>query len=92
MHHILHMERINVESSNLVTICYDAKEKNLEVEFHSGKIYRYYCVPKSVYDNLKNPPAPEKSHGKYFDKSIRFTYKYAHIASRLPQNDMERDT
>lgn len=61
------MERQNVESSNLASIGYDAKNEILEIEFNHGGIYQYSDVPVNVYDELMNA----SSHGQYFDRNIK---------------------
>ena len=61
------MERQNVESSNLASIGYDAKNEILEIEFNHGGIYQYFDVPVNVYDELMNA----SSHGQYFDRNIK---------------------
>lgn len=61
------MERQKVESSNLASIGYDAKNEILEIEFNHGGIYKYFDVPVNVYDELMNA----SSHGQYFDRNIK---------------------
>lgn len=61
------MKRAAVESSNLASVGYDEKSKTLEIQFHSGGIYEYYDVDKSVYEELMNAD----SHGSYFMSMIR---------------------
>lgn len=61
------MERQKVESSNLASIGYDAKNEILEIEFNHGGIYQYFDVPVNVHDELMNA----SSHGQYFDRNIK---------------------
>ena len=70
------MKRIPVESSNLVSVAYDVDEKILEIEFHTGGIYQYKGVPKSVYEGLMSA----ESKGKYFHKNIKNSgYPYTKV-------------
>lgn len=69
------MERQNVESSNLASIGYDAKNEILEVEFKHGGIYQYFDVPENVYEELMNAD----SHGVYFSTNIRNDFEYQKI-------------
>lgn len=70
------MERQKVESSNLASIGYDAKNEILEIEFNHGGIYQYFDVPVNVYDELMNA----SSHGQYFDRNIKKTgYEFQKI-------------
>jgi hypothetical protein len=69
------MERQHVESSNLASIGYNAKNEILEVEFNHGGIYQYFDVPENVYEELMNAD----SHGVYFSENIRNVYKYQKV-------------
>lgn len=70
------MEREQVESSNLASIGYDAKNEILEVEFNHGGVYHYFDVPESIYDDLMNA----SSHGQFFDKNIKKAgYKFQKV-------------
>lgn len=64
------MERESVQSSNLASIGYDARNQILEVEFHHGGIYQYANVPQDVYEELMDA----SSHGVYFSAHIRNVY------------------
>ena len=61
------MERQSVESSNLASVGYDAKNEILEVEFNHGGVYQYFDVPENVYEELMSA----SSHGQYFDRNIK---------------------
>lgn len=61
------MQRTTVSSSNLASVGYDAAEQILEIEFHSGGIYRYFGVPQRIYQSLMTA----SSHGSYFDQAIK---------------------
>lgn len=73
-----------VKSSNLKAVGYDADRQELYVEFlakdaqgHAnqnkpGDLYRYYGVPKNVYNRLMNAA----SKGEFVWKHIRGKYRY----------------
>jgi hypothetical protein len=69
------MRRQLVSSSNLRSVGYDDSTNILEIEFNSGGIYQYFNVPLAVYQGLMNAP----SHGKYFHRHIKDTYRYAKV-------------
>jgi hypothetical protein len=54
------MQVIKVESSIIYAMGYDEQTKTLEVIFTSGGIYRYFGVPKDMYESLL---AAESKHG-----------------------------
>ncbi|SFT39248.1 KTSC domain-containing protein [Pseudoalteromonas lipolytica] len=60
------MERVPVESSNLVSVGYDENSLTLEIEFKSG-IYQYYDVPQYIYEELIS----SSSLGSYHHRSIK---------------------
>jgi hypothetical protein len=63
------MERISVDSSNLVSVGYDEGSSILEIEFGSG-IYQYFDVPAYVYEELMN----SDSKGSYLHRNVKSTY------------------
>lgn len=69
------MKRIDVVSSSLRSVGYDAASQTLEIEFNTGTVYQYTGVPSEVYEELIVAP----SHGKYFAESIKDAYPYSRI-------------
>jgi non-canonical purine NTP pyrophosphatase (RdgB/HAM1 family) len=69
------MQRIHVESSDVVSIGYDPKELTLEVEFKGGRVYDYYDVEPDVYKRFM----AAESFGEYFFASISKHYRYKRI-------------
>ncbi|WP_345784924.1 KTSC domain-containing protein [Natrinema sp. 1APR25-10V2] len=45
------------------------------VEFHGGRVYQYYNVPKRIYQGLM----AASSHGKYHHRRIKDSYRYSRI-------------
>jgi hypothetical protein len=66
------IERIQVASSNIASVGYDAVNKILEIEFHHGTIYQYLDVPKKVFEELMGSPAM----GSYFMNEIKSRFKH----------------
>ncbi len=65
------MKREPLQSSTLLTVGYDPAAKMLEVEFKSGRVYRYLGVAPAVAAALRAAP----SAGAYFSKQIRNRYE-----------------
>jgi hypothetical protein len=65
------MQREPLESSSLRSLGYDPTTNTLEVEFKSGRIYRYLGVPPTEYAALRNA----RSIGGYFTRQIRNNYE-----------------
>ena len=61
------MERQSVKSRILRSVGYDDSRKILEIEFHTGLVYRYLGVPPKVYANLMQ----SGEIGKYFSEKVR---------------------
>ncbi len=70
------MDRFPVPSSSLRSIGYDVKGRVLEVEFPSGKIYRYFGVPGLLLLKLLTA----NSIGRYFNRYIREQFDYAEVS------------
>ena len=60
-----------MHSSVLLSAGYDADGETLEVEFLSGRIYRYFGVPPEVVAALMTAP----SLGAYYNREIRDRYR-----------------
>lgn len=59
-----------LRSSVLKAAGYDPATAELELEFTSGDVYRYYAVPKSVFTALVEDDSP----GAYFNRHISEKY------------------
>jgi len=63
----LTMDRVPVRSSNIRSVGYDPATRTLELEFHSGGLYRYSGVPESIYEDFMQAV----SKGAYFHDHIK---------------------
>ncbi|HEY4103448.1 MAG TPA: KTSC domain-containing protein [Polyangiaceae bacterium] len=61
------MERTSVNSSSVVSVGYDEAAFELEIEFRSGRVYRYLQVPIAAYRLLLRAP----SIGEYVNTVIK---------------------
>lgn len=59
--------RRSVKSSNVASVGYDQKRCVLEIEFHSGTVYRYADVPAPAHAAFLNA----KSMGIHFARNIK---------------------
>lgn len=71
------MKHTPINSTNIKSVGYDEDNQLLEVEFHTGRIYRYSSVPPHVYRGLINA----ESHGKYFQVHISNMYSHVEVKS-----------
>lgn len=70
------IEHINVSSSNIRSIGYSEAESILEIAFLNRSVYRYFDIPKYLYDGLMNAD----SHGKFLNAYIKSSgYAYEKI-------------
>jgi hypothetical protein len=72
------IKRQPVESSVLASAGYDAAKRLLEIEFHSGAIYRYLEVPEEIYRRL----LAAESKGHFFGASIRDKFRSERVKAR----------
>ncbi len=69
------MQRITVESSDLVAIGYDAKIRTLEIEFKESRIYQYFDVEPEVYERFLRA----ESYGEFFYAFVNRRYRYKRV-------------
>ncbi|MCY4305669.1 MAG: KTSC domain-containing protein [Aestuariivita sp.] len=69
------IERYSVASSNVVPIGYDEQSQTLEIEFLNKSIYRYFNVPKKMYDKLMKEP----SKGSFLHIYIKNAYPFSRV-------------
>ena len=69
------MERVPLESRAIASAGYDAEACVLEIEFSSGRVYRFRDVPAGVYDWLLRVP----KKGLYVSRSIVSQYPYEDV-------------
>jgi hypothetical protein len=70
------MRRRRVSSESIASVGYDAAAKTLEIEFHTGRLYQYMCVPAHVHEELVHA----ESVGAYFNAKIRPIYPYRPVS------------
>lgn len=66
------MERRAVSSSSVASVGWDPSTRMLEIEFTSGRIYRYFDVPEIVHAGLVRA----KSIGQFLNERIRDRYHF----------------
>jgi lysyl-tRNA synthetase class 2 len=71
------MERKPVASSVIASLGYDDAERILEVEFHSGRVYQYFLVPRALYENLLRA----ESIGSFFNHEVRPHFDAVEVSS-----------
>jgi XTP/dITP diphosphohydrolase len=69
------MQRIPVQSSDIVAIGYDGKSRILEIEFKENRIYQYYDVEPPIYERFMKAD----SYGQYFYAFVNGHYRYKHL-------------
>lgn len=64
------MEMIQVWSSAIRAIGYDATTRHMKITFTEGHTYDFCGVPESVFDGLRHA----SSKGRYYNDHIRDRY------------------
>jgi hypothetical protein len=64
------MQRTRVDSEAIAGVGYEGT--TLEVEFTTGRVYRYFDVPREAHEALMRA----ESRGAYFNRWIRPRYRY----------------
>lgn len=78
------MERIALQSRALVSAGYDAGSETLELEFSSGRIYRYEGVPLGTYQWLLRAP----NKGGFVARMINDRYPSREVTETPPAQDL----
>jgi hypothetical protein len=69
------IQRQPVTSSDIASVGYDAASQTLEIEFHTTGAYRYFSVPKEVFDAILTTPSP----GKFFLQNIKGKFAWEKV-------------
>jgi non-canonical purine NTP pyrophosphatase (RdgB/HAM1 family) len=69
------VQRLSVDSTDIVSIGYDPKARVLEIEFKEGRIYQYTDVAADVYERFMRAD----SYGGYFNSFINGHYRYDRV-------------
>jgi hypothetical protein len=64
-----------IDSSVIRSVTYDA-DATLTVRLHRGVTYRYFMVPRTVFENL----LAAASTGTYFNRHIRDGFPYQRVS------------
>jgi len=67
------ISRASIDSSSLASIGYSPEQHILEAEFRRGDVYRFFMVPREVYDQLLSA----ESKGRYFNSFIKGRFPFA---------------
>lgn len=70
------MDRTPIRSTNIKEAGYDAQSRTLEIMFSDGRLYHYFDVPESIFDELRNAT----SAGQCFHSKIREAFRFKRIA------------
>ncbi len=73
------MRRTPLNSTSLAWSQYHPRRRWLDIEFRTGKLYRYFNVPARSYREL----LAADSKGRYFNSNIRNSFSYQDL-SRSP--------
>lgn len=74
------MQRVVLSSQAVASAGYDPERQELELEFTTGRTYRYFGVPQGVFDWLLRTP----SKGAFVSKKIAEQYAYRDVTPAEP--------
>lgn len=74
------MQRVSLTSRAVISAGYDPASQTLELEFASGRIYRYYEVPQGTYEWLLRAP----SKGAFVTRMINERYSFREVTPAAP--------
>jgi hypothetical protein len=74
------VERTPIASRALLSVGYDPESQTLELEFATGRVYRYEGVPRGTYDWLLRTP----NKGAYVARMINERYPFRDVTPVAP--------
>ncbi len=77
------MHRVQVESSSIASIGYDASTQTLEVEFRAYGTFRYFDFREFLHRGLMLAP----SKGQFFNQRIANRYRFEEIDRSSPTRE-----
>jgi len=69
------MFREPVSSNSIAALGYDDDAETLEVEFVTGRVYRYRGVGQDVFEDFRQAP----SKGAFFNRHIKEAYPFEEV-------------
>lgn len=72
---------IPVDSSWIGSVTY-ASDATLTVRFRRGTVYRYFTVPRSIFEGFLTAP----SKGAYFTRRIRNIFPHTQVVEPPPRS------
>jgi hypothetical protein len=69
------MTRVPLNSSSVAAAGYDPITRTLELEYVSGRVYKYFDVPESTFRALLVAPPV----GRYVNAAIRGTFRHEEV-------------
>jgi hypothetical protein len=69
------MEPVTVNSTVLAQVQFLEASNILKVVFHTGRVYRYFMVPRRVYEAL----IEADSVGRYFNLEVKDSYSHERV-------------
>jgi hypothetical protein len=81
------MQRLEVQSRAVRAVGYDREARELELEFHSGRVYRYSEVPESVHEWLLRV----SNKGLFIARQISGRYSERSLPDRAPTDRIVPD-
>lgn len=79
------MIRTPVISTSIAAVAYDEQSSVLEVEYISGRVYRYLDVPEQVFAWLLKA----RSKAGFVNRMIRDRYEYTEVSTRPADADAD---
>lgn len=79
------MIRTPVISASIAALAYDQQSSVLQLEYISGRVYRYLDVPEQVFAWLLKA----RSKGGFVNRMIRDRYEYTEVIPRSADADAD---
>ena len=67
-----------MNSAVIASVGYDAASSTMDIEFKTGRVYRFFLITRTIYDTLMS----SHSVGRHFNAEIRDRFPNREITDR----------
>jgi len=79
------MNHVHVQSASLASVGYDPQHGVLEVEFRNGRQYRYFAVPRRLFEALMS----SSSKGAFLNTHIKSGFPFELVDERKSRDSTQ---
>lgn len=75
------MRELRLNSSSIRRVRYESSTNVLDIEFVVGGRYRYFAVPRSVFDEIELIASSGRSVGRFVTQRLKNSYPFERLTN-----------